>query len=344
MTSPSPRSTRRLVGVALTLVLPLTLAVTITAGAMATATQEPAETAAGAVDGQVTVYTSVTQDTVDAVLGALAEQQPDLRVEVLRAPTGELDARIASELRSGGIGADVLWVTDPLSLQRYDAAGMLVPLDAEAFEAVPLEFRTDTFVGTRLVNLVIVAGQDVEPKPVSWADLTDPAYAGGVAMPDPGFAGSAFAALGYFANADGMGLDFYQQLKDNGAVQVASPVDIMTGVAEGRYQAGISLDKIVRDAVEKGSPIELVWPEPGAIAVYSPAAVLTSSDDPDAAHAFVEFLVSPDAQEAIAGSGWQPVRPDVEWPYMGPAVTPVWPAIFGSQEELLEGYRAIFGD
>jgi iron(III) transport system substrate-binding protein len=338
MTSLRPRDLRRLVKAG------VLLGFTITLGAAPALGQEDVEPVVGSIDGEVTVYTSVTQDTVDAVLDALVEQHPDLRVEVFRAPTGELDARIASELRSGGIGADVLWVTDPLSLQRYDAEGMLTSLDAEAFEAVPAEYRSDTFVGTRLLNLVIVAGKDVEPQPLSWADLTDPAYAGGVAVPDPGFAGSAFAALGYFATAADMGLDFYQRLKDNGAVQVASPVDIMTGVAEGRYQVGISLDKVVRDAMEQGSPIELIWPEPGAIAVYSPAAVLASSDDADAAHAFVEFLVSPAAQEAIAGTGWQPVRPDVEWLDSGPVVTPDWPALFGSQETLLEGYRAIFGD
>jgi iron(III) transport system substrate-binding protein len=335
LTTPSPR---RLAGASLALSLAI-----VTAGVPAVA-QEPTEVATAPLDGRITLYTSVTQDTVDAVLGALAEQHPGLGVEVFRAPTGELDARIASELRSGGLGADVLWVTDPLSLQRYDAEGLLAPLDAEAFEAVPPEYRSETFVGTRLLNLVIVVGQGLEPRPVAWSDLTDPAYAGGVAVPDPGFAGSAFAALGYFANAEDIGLDFYRRLKDNGAVQVASPVDIMTGVAEGRYEVGISLDKIVRDAIEKGSPIELIWPEPGAIAVYSPAAVLTSSDDAAAAQSFVEFLVSPAAQEAIAATGWQPVRADVAWTDAGAVVSPDWAALFGSQEELLEGYRAIFGD
>ena len=113
-------------------------------------------------------------------------QHPGLAVEVFRAPTGELDARIASELRSGGIGADVLWVSDPLSLQRYDADGLLAALPAAALDAVPTEYRTDTMLGTRLLNLVIVAGQDVEPAPTSWADLADPAYVGAVAIPDPG--------------------------------------------------------------------------------------------------------------------------------------------------------------
>jgi iron(III) transport system substrate-binding protein len=300
--------------------------------------------AASAIPGQVTLYTSVTQDTVDAVLAALAEQNPELSVEVFRAPTGELDARIASELRSGGVGADVLWVTDPLSLQRYDADGMLAPLDGEAFEAVMPEYRTDTSVGTRLLNLVIVAAPGLEPMPAAWADLADAAYAGAVAIPDPGFAGSAYAALGYFVSDPDLGMDFYQRLKDNGAVQIASPVDIVTGVAEGVYKAGISLDKLVRDAAADGAPVELIWPEPGAIAVYSPAAVLATSDHAAGAQAFVEFLVSPEGQAAIASTGWQPVREDVEWPAQGPVVTPDWSSLFGAQATLMEGYRAIFGD
>ena len=347
MTSPILATSRWLaVSTSLMLVLSAATAPVVAQGATPGASPlAPTEApAASAMDGQVTVYTSVTQDTVDAVLAALAEQRPGLAVEVFRAPTGELDARIASELRSGGVGADVLWVTDPLSLQRYDAEGMLAPLSGETLEAVPGEYRSETFVGTRLLNLVIVAAPDLDPMPVTWADLADPAYAGGVALPDPGFAGSAFAALGYFASADDMGLDFYQRLKDNGAVQVASPVDIVTGVAEGIYQAGISLDKLVRDAADDGAPVELVWPEPGAIVVYSPAAVLGSSDDAAAAQAFVEFLISPEGQTAIASTGWQPVRTDVGWPSAGPVVTPDWPALFGDQKALMEGYRAIFGD
>jgi iron(III) transport system substrate-binding protein len=300
--------------------------------------------AAPLLPGKLTLYTSVTQDTVDAVLAALAEQQPGLSVEVFRAPTGELDARIASELRSGGVGADVLWVTDPLSLQRYDAEGMLAPLEGGAFDAVPPEYRSATFVGTRLLNLVIVAAPGLDPKPAAWADLADPAYAGAVAIPDPGFAGSAFAALGYFAMDPELGMDFVGRLKDNGAVQVASPVDIVTGVAEGVYKAGISLDKLVRDAAADGAPIEIVWPESGAIAVYSPAAVVAESDDVAAAQAFVEFLVSREGQAAIASTGWQPVRGDVGWVDAGPVVAPDWTSLFGMQDVLMEGYRAIFGD
>jgi iron(III) transport system substrate-binding protein len=299
---------------------------------------------ADGVEGRITLYTSVTQDTVDAVLAALAETTPDLEVDVFRAPTGELDARIATELRTGGIAADVLWLTDPLSAQRYEADGLLAPLEEGAFKAVPAAYRGDSFVGTRLLNLVLVAGADAEQVPTSWSDLVDPAFADGVAIPDPGFAGSAFAALGYLGTDEAFGMDYYQALKDNGAVQLRSPVDTLTGVAEGNYAVGVTLDKIARSNIEAGAPIQLVWPEPGAIALFSPAAVVAESDDPAAAAAFLTFLVTPEAQAAIAGTGWQPVRSDVEGPAGGAVVSPDWPELYGRQSELLEDYYAIFGD
>jgi iron(III) transport system substrate-binding protein len=342
MTSPVPSLPRALLAIAVACA-PATVTGPVLAQDTSPSPAPPSPAASGA-SVSITLYTSVTQDTVDAVLAALAAQHPDLVVEVFRAPTGELDARIASELRSGGLGADVLWVTDPLSLERYDAEGMLAPLEGEAFDAVPPEYRSDTFVGTRLLNVIIAAAPELDPPIASWADLASPAYAGAVAIPDPGFAGSAFAMLGYIASDPDLGMGFYQQLKDNGAVQVASPVDIVTGVAEGIYRAGVTLDKLVRDVAADGAPVELVWPEPAAIAVYSPAAVLASSDDAASAQTFVEFLVSPEGQAAIASTGWQPVRADVEWLAQGPVVAPDWTALFGSQEELMEGYRAIYGD
>lgn len=322
------------------LVATATSAAVLTALSATAGAQEPGADPT-LVDGTVTVYTSVTQDTVDAVLAALEEVNPDLEVEVFRAPTGELDARIATELRTGGTDADLLWLTDPLSVGRYEAESLLAPLADDAYEFVPEAYRGETFVDTRLLNLVLVSGVDVEDPPASWAEL---AQAEGLVMPDPGFAGSAFAALGYLATNDDYGFEFYQALRDNGTVVVGSPVDVVNGVAEGIYQTGITLDKIARDTQEAGAPIEVTWPQPGAITLFSPAAVVAGSDDAAAAEAFLSFLVSPEGQAAIASTGWQPVRDDVEWPYEDTVVTADWDELYGRQAELLEGFYAIFGD
>ncbi len=290
------------------------------------------------------LYTSVTQDTVDAVIDAFGTSQPDVTVEVFRAPTGELNARIAAERREGRIRADVLWMTDPLSIQPYAAADELRAWSPPAAEAIDAAYRSDDYWGARLLNMVIVAGDDVDPAPTDWDDLADPDYRDGVVVPDPGFAGSAFGALGYFALAEDYGTAHLQALSDNGTVQVQSPDEVVTGVAEGRYQAGMTLDYSARAAIERGSPVRLVWPESGAITMYSPIAVMASTQAAERAETFVDFVLDVEGQEAIASTGWQPVHPDVEGPPVeGSQVTPDWDAAFERREELLEEYRAIFG-
>lgn len=312
----------------------LALAVLL-AAALAACGEQPASEAP-----RITLYTSVTQTTVDSVVAGFKAVHPGAEIEVFRAATGALNARVAGDQRSGGLRADVMWVTDPLSMHAYADQKLLAAWPLPDLAGVPAEFRTETFWGTRILYVVMVARDDLAPAPGSWASLTDPAFRGKVAIPDPGTAGSAFAALGHF------GLDYYRKLKANRAVQLATPPEVVTAVAQGRYQVGITLDSEVRAAAAKGSPVTLVWPSDGAIAVYSPIAATATSEQPDAAAAFLAYVLSEDGQRRIAKSGWQPVLPDIpgpERPGDATSVSPDWPALFGGQRDLLREYQAIFG-
>src|SRR5882672_4970843 len=75
----------------------------------------------------LTLYTSVTQNTVDAVVAGFKKQHPGATVNVFRATTGQLNARLAADQRSGGVRADVIWGTDPLSMQNYADQRILKP-------------------------------------------------------------------------------------------------------------------------------------------------------------------------------------------------------------------------
>ncbi|MBA2530478.1 MAG: extracellular solute-binding protein [Euzebyales bacterium] len=279
---------------------------------------------------------------VDAVLTAYRAAEPDVAVEVFRAPTGELTARVAAEQRSGGIRADLLLLSDPLSMQQYAAQGLLREWRPPDASVVAAEAHTDTFWGVSTIDVVVVhrpgGGLD------SWSDLTNPRYRDRVALPNPGFAGSALGALGFFALADGYGLDFYRQLEENGAVQVKSPTEVITGVAEGRFDAGMALDFSARSVIAQGAPVEISAPEPGAVRIYAPVAIIDSTTNLAAAESLAGFLFTREAQQELSRLGRNPVRDDVTPPSRPErVVTPDWPEVFDRQQELLEDYRDIFG-
>jgi iron(III) transport system substrate-binding protein len=298
-----------------------------------------------APSGTILLYTSVQQTTIDPVLLAFAEEQPDVDVELFRAPTGELTARITADLRDQGrIGGDVLWLSDPLSAEAYDADGHLRAWSPSGAAALDDAYVTETYWGTRLLNMVIAANADADRKPTGWADLVSAGFRDAVALPDPAFAGSAFGALGYFAGAEGFGMDWYRDLAANGATQLQAPDEVTTGVAEGQFAAGMTLDFSVRAAAADGSPVELIWPEEGAVAIYSPVAVVDATEHGPAAEAFVEFLLSDRGQAVIGDTGWQPALAGAGGPASGgDQVQPDWTEAAGRQEALLEEYASIFG-
>ena len=174
-------------------------------GAPATATPSPAATAQPEPAGTIRLYTSVTQATVDAVVAGYTAAHPGVTVEVFRAPTGELAARIATELRDGRILGDVLWLTDPLSIQAYADQDLLRTWQPTEAAGIDPAYRGETYWGTRFLNMVIVRGSGGRrPGRSTWADLADPGLPRRGRHPRPGFAGSAFGALGYFAlSSDG---------------------------------------------------------------------------------------------------------------------------------------------
>jgi len=299
----------------------------------------------GASDAdRLTLYTCASDQTVQAVIEQF-ESDNETEVGLFRAPTGELNAKIAGEIRAGGLQADVIWACDPLTMQSYVDQGLVGGWTPDNAAAVPQEYRTDDYVGVALLYMVAVHHDDVSP-PQEWSDLTGPEYENALAVPDPNFAASALGALGYFAHAEGYGLDFYTELRENGAVEVASPDEVTTGVAQGVYQAGITIANSAYLAEQNGSPIGVAWPEPGAIAIYGPIALATDSADSSLAQDFMTFVVSEEGQATIADSNAYPTLPGVDGPPIpanAPIVLPEWSTIATDRDALLGDYQQIFG-
>lgn len=291
------------------------------------------------------LYTCATANVEQAVIAGFKKQHAGAMVNVFRAPTGQLNARVAADVRSGGIQADVIWACDPLTMHGYDSQGLLRAWSPPNAAKIPSSYRTARFTGIDVLYMVLVVHKGV-PVPARWSDLTGAEFRGKVAVPSPTFAASALGTLGYFASAAGYGLGYYRQLKSNGAVQVNAPADVLTGVAQGVYRAGLTLANAAYQAQRKGSPIQVVWPRPGAIAIYAPIGVTTRHHLSPLADQFASYAASSAGQRLMAAKDTYVTLAGVAGPPIpagSPIVAPDWPALFGHEKSLLADYGAIFG-
>jgi len=304
-----------------------------------------AGTSSSKSDQSMTLYTCASANVEEAVVKGFQAANAGATVNVFRAPTGQLNARVASDVRSGGIQADVIWACDPLTMYGYDGQQLLRAWTPPNAAEIPSAYRTPNFVGIDLLYVVPVVHKGT-PVPVSWADLTKPAYTGKVALPSPSFAASALGTLGYFATAPGYGMGFYRDLKKNKAVQVNAPSDALTGAEQGSYPVGVTLANAAYADQRKGSPIEVVWPKPGGIAIYAPIGLTTKKNASPLAEEFAAYAASRAGQQVmadqgtyvtIAGLGGPPI------PAGSPTVSPDWTVLATQYKSVLADYVAIFG-
>src|SRR4051794_23285895 len=93
----------------------------------------------------ITLYTCLNDPTIQAVIDAFQAAHSGTKVDLFRAPTGQLNARVAADAQSGGLRADVIWACDPLTQQAFVDQKLVGGWTPHA-PAVPDQYRTADYV------------------------------------------------------------------------------------------------------------------------------------------------------------------------------------------------------
>jgi iron(III) transport system substrate-binding protein len=113
---------------------------------------------------------------------------------------------------------------------------------------------------------------------------------------------------------EGLGWGLYETLAENGAIAQGGNGGVLRAVAGGEKLYGFIVDFLAIRAAADGSPVQFVFPTEGVSAVTEPVAILSTAQNPAAAKAFVDFLISPEGQQLAADMGYLPAHPAITPP------------------------------
>jgi sulfate/thiosulfate-binding protein len=105
-------------------------------------------------------------------------------------------------------------------------------------------------------------------------------------------------------------LDFVAQVLENTPVQDASARDALQTFVGGKGDVLLSYENEAIQAQEAGEEVEYVVPDE-TILIETKAAVTEEADDPEAAQAFLDFLLSDEGQRLFAEGGYRPVNEEI---------------------------------
>ena len=284
-----------------------------------TATSGAEDGATDSAAGSLTLYTSEPEEKVDEIIAAFNEEHPDVDVQVYRAGTGDLKARIEAEKASGSVEADLIWAADAPTFEAFKSEDLLAQLiDVETGEVIDGAVDPEGYyVGTRIISTVLAYNTSVIDEadaPQSWTDLTDARFRDKIVMPDPAVSGAAAYNATVWMNNDELGEDWLTALGENAPMIAASNGPTSQEIAGGGHPVGVVVDYLVRDLAAQGSPVKEVYATEGSPYITEPIAVFADSKSQSAAELFINFVLSKKGQELAVEQNYLPIIDGVGTP------------------------------
>lgn len=271
---------------------------------------------AAAADGKLVLYTSQPNTDAQQTADAFMAKNPGVVVEWVRDGTPKILAKLRAEIEAGQPQPDVLLIADVVTMEGLKAEGRLLAYPEANVSAIDASLvdKDKTYFSTKLITTGIVYNASAPFVPESWSDLNKPEAKNLVVLPSPLTSGAAMIHTVTLTGNLAEGWDFYGALAKNGAQASGGNGDVLKAVSGGDKMYGMIVDYMPIREKAKGAPVEFVFPKEGVSAVTEPAAILSTAHNPEAAKAFIDFLLSEEGQKLAVSQGYIPARADAGMP------------------------------
>ncbi|MCC8022957.1 MAG: putative 2-aminoethylphosphonate ABC transporter substrate-binding protein [Clostridiales bacterium] len=270
------------------------------------ATSAPDELNAAAASGEITVYTALEDEQVEAYLAKFNETYPDIKVNIVRESTGVITAKLLAE--KDNPQADVIWGTAASSMLVLDDQDMLEPYAAKGAENILDKFKSDKEVPTWIgidawETAFIINTQEAEklglPAVSSYEDLLGEAFKGHIVMSNPNSSGTGFLTVSAILQIYGedAGWAYLDSLHENIDQYVHSGSKPAKMAAAGECAVGISFGYAGLSQMENGAPVQVVFPAEGSGWDLEANALIQKAEIKDAAKTFLDWAISDEAMD-----------------------------------------------
>lgn len=279
----------------------------------AEAAEKETEPAAG-LSGSVYVYMPSPAGLADN-LAAGFEAKTGVKVEQFQGTTGEILARLEAEAANPVADVVILasWA-DGLSMKSEDRLMSYEPAGSDKMHQ-GWKDADNTIFGSSASAVGVIYNTIVFPElSADWNELAGSEYAGQLAFPDPEKSGSAKDFLAGYINNKGEadGWKTWEDLAANGMTVPganAAALEAVTTGEKGILIAGVDYNGY--SSKDKGEPLDIYYPAGGTVINPRPAMILKTSVNVDNAKAFMDYLLSDEAQQFVADAYLLPGRSDV---------------------------------
>jgi iron(III) transport system substrate-binding protein len=283
-------------------------------------------------EGKLVFYTANFAEVEQEVIKAFNKRFPEIKVEMVRAPGGQLITRVKTEAAAGKLSADVVDHSD---------RGLMREIETLFQDYAPpnaADYLADSRVSPKLWPRITVGWSIaynaalVKNPPKSWMDLTKPEYKGkqiGTVIAPSG--GTTWTRVMFERQV--LGEDYWKRHAANDIVLFPSGAPTADALVRGEITVAPSLYNKQRD----GAPLEAVFPPEGVPIIPFATGVTAVAKNPNAAKLYLNWSLSVEGQSFMIkeqGNLTSLKTPPAQPKGFDPKVAKVWLPNFEQFEKL----------
>ncbi|TMI99658.1 MAG: extracellular solute-binding protein [Alphaproteobacteria bacterium] len=300
-------------------------------------------------EGKFVYYTADFTEPEQEVIKAFNKRFPFVRVELVRAPGGQLITRIKTEAAAGKLSADAVNHSDRGLMQGIaDLFQDYTPPNAK-------DYRDDVLVSPKLwprstLGWSIAYNTELEKNPPkSWMDLCKPEYGpkkiGQVIAPS---GGTTWTRIMFERQV--LGEDYWEKQAKTQPVLFPSGAPTSDAMVRGEISIAVVLYNIAYIKKRDGAPVEAIFPPEGVPLNYYAAGVAKTAANPNAAKLFLNWCMSDEGQAfQIKELGYLTAlkKPPLNPPGWDPKVIKTWAPNFEQyvklRDQWIEEWNKVYG-
>src|SRR6202140_3900942 len=250
--------------------------------------------AAAKAEGKLVYYTANFAEIEQLVIKEFNKRFPEIKVEMVRAPGGQLITRVRTEAAAGKLNADVVDHSDRALMQ---------PLEDLFQDYAPpkaADYNPDALISPKFWPRATIAWsiayntELVKDPPKSWMDLTKPEY--------DKMTGQVFAQSGgttwtrIMFERQVLGEDYWAKQASTHPVLYPSGAPMSDAMVRGEIAMGPLIYNAVYPKQKEGAPLKAVFPPEGVPANPYATGIPKTATHVNAARLYLNWCLSKEGQ------------------------------------------------
>ncbi len=250
--------------------------------------------AAAKKEGRLVYYTANFAEVEQQVINAFNKRFPEIKVEMVRAPGGQLITRVKTEAAAGKLSADVIDHSD---------RALMIPLVDMFMDYEPpnaADYNPDAQISPKLwprctlVWSIAYNTELVKNPPKSWMDLTKPEYDKMTSQVIAASGGTTWTRIMFERQV--LGEDYWKKQAATHPTLYPSGAPMSDSMVRGETALGPLLYNAIYPKQKDGAPIKIFFAPEGAPVNPYASGIPKTAANPNAAKLFLNWNMSKEGQ------------------------------------------------